>query len=246
MSEPAVRARGGLLIPLGSYEQHGPHLPPTVDTLVATAVAAGVADAANLVTGTTWWATSPAVGFGESGEHRGFPHTVSMPGDVLVRVLTSLADSALETYEQVVFVNAHGGNLNALAAAGQWWRESGKPVYWVPCVPGPAYPGEPPHDAHAGHTETSLMLHLHPDMVSMENAVPGTTTPVNHLMDDMTTGGVKAVSETGILGDPTTATAQLGERYLREMISGFMRRLTAAEPNRVSCLVDRDGIEALQ
>jgi mycofactocin system creatininase family protein len=240
-----MRARGGLLIPLGSYEQHGPHLPPTVDTLVATAVTDGVAAAANLATGRTWWSVAPALGFGESGEHHGFPHTVSIPGDLLVTVLASLADSALETYDQVVFVNAHGGNLTALAKAGQWWRESQKPAYWVPCMPGPAHPGEPPHDAHAGHTETSLMLHLHPHMVAMDKAIPGTPTPVDKLMDDMTAGGVKAVSETGILGDPTTATAHFGERYLREMISGVMRRLTEAEPNRVSCLVDRDGIEAM-
>lgn len=232
---------GGILIPLGSFEQHGPHLPHSVDTLVATAVATRVADALNAARGTSTWSVTEALAFGESGEHEGFPETVSLPTDTLVTVLTSLANSAGRNGDVVILINAHGGNLQALSQAGRWWAESDQKVFWVPCSPGPALPGEPPHDAHAGHTETSMMLHLHPDLVDMSRARKGNTTPVVHLMEAMRTAGVKAVSDNGVLGDPSTASATLGERYLREMVSGVIRRIHDGVTNQVACLVDTDA-----
>ncbi|MGP2440089.1 mycofactocin biosynthesis peptidyl-dipeptidase MftE [Streptomyces sp. JW3] len=215
-TSPAVACGGLVLVPVGSVEQHGPHLPLDTDTVVAAAVAAELAPL-------TGGVVAPAVAYGASGEHQSFPGTVSIGTEVLAATLVELGRSLTVWAARVLFVNGHGGNVAALRQAVSVLRAEGRDADWVPCVLPPQAHG----DAHAGRTETSLMLHLRPDRVRMREAGPGNTRPLADLMPAMLAGGVAAVSPNGVLGDPTGATAEEGATILRAMVAGAYDRVTA-------------------
>lgn len=203
----AVPDRPLVLVPLGSFEQHGPHLPLDTDTRIADAVAHEVARRLGeraLV--------APPVVYAASGEHQSFPGTVSIGNEALRFLLVELVRSLTLWSGPVVFVNGHGGNVRCLSGAvSQLVEEEGRDVAWMPCFPAGG-------DAHAGHTETSLMLHLAPEHVDMTRATTGNTAPLRELMPAMLAGGVGAVSPSGVLGDPTSATAEEGARLFDEVV----------------------------
>jgi len=117
-----------------------------------------------------------------------------------------------------VFVNGHGGNLDALGAAVALLTREGRRVSWVPCAVDGA-------DLHAGRTETSLILHLDPGRVRLNRAVPGNTGTLPELLPRMRVDGVAGVSPNGVLGDPAGASAAEGERLLRQMVSNAYDRV---------------------
>lgn len=212
---PAVPPGPLVLVPVGSTEQHGPHLPFDTDSVIARAVAEG---AANALPGPAL--VAPTLPYGASGEHADFPGTVSIGHEALCSVLVELVRSLSLWAGSVVLVNGHGGNTATLGAAVRRMREEGHDVAWTGC-------GVPGGDAHAGRTETSLMLHLAPGDVRLEAAVVGDTRPIATLMPDLVARGVRAVSPCGVLGDPTGATAEEGRGLLDEMVSRTVRRITA-------------------
>ncbi len=206
------------MIPLGSTEQHGPHLPLDTDTRIATAVAREAR--ARLGQG---WLVAPAIAYGASGEHQSFAGTISVGTDALTTLLVEYGRSAACWARRLVFVNGHGGNVPALRAAARLLRAEGRDVGWSPCA---ASGG----DAHAGHTETSLLLHLSPTEVRTDRWLPGNDAPLAELLPSMRRGGVAAVSGVGVLGDPTTATAAEGSRILAEMVDGCVGRVARWSP----------------
>jgi creatinine amidohydrolase len=117
----------------------------------------------------------------------------------------------------VLIVNGHGGNLDALRSAVPLLRSEGRDVAWFPC-------GVAGGDAHAGRTETSLMLHVEPEWVLPDRAAPGVTTPIGALLPRLRAEGVRAVSPTGVLGDPAGASAEEGAALLGALAA----RLVAA------------------
>lgn len=203
-TSPDVLRGAVVAVPVGSLEQHGPHLPLDTDTAIACAVAAGVAQRLG-----GWCA--PAIAYGSSGEHQAFPGTTSVGTPTLLRVVVELVRSLRSWAGHVVLVNGHGGNVEAVRAAVRLLVSEGHDVSWVPC----AAPGM---DAHAGRAETSLMLHLRPDSVRLDRAEPGNTAPLTALLPYLRAGGMAAVSRNGVLGDPRGATAEEGQRLLAEMI----------------------------
>jgi creatinine amidohydrolase len=208
---PAIPDAPLLVVPLGAVEQHGHHLPLGTDTAVACAVAeatSGALDGALL---------APALAYGASGEHEGFPGTVSLGTEALTGLLVEYGRSACRWAGRVLVVNGNGGNLDALRAAVPLLRGEGRDVAWFPC-------GVPGGDAHAGRTETSLMLHVEPAGVLGDRAVAGVTTPIGQLLPRLRREGVRAVSPTGVLGDPEGATAAEGAALL----AGMTARLVAA------------------
>ncbi|MET0452089.1 MAG: mycofactocin biosynthesis peptidyl-dipeptidase MftE [Mycobacterium sp.] len=208
-----------LIIPLGSTEQHGPHLPLDTDTRIASAVASAVAEHLG-----GEWMLAPAIAYGASGEHQGFPGTVSIGTSALQLLLIEYGRSACEWASRLVFVNGHGGNVGAVAAATTLLRREGRDVAWCACsVPG--------GDAHAGHTETSVLLHISPEAVRTDEWVPGNETPLADLLPRLRHGGVAAVSPVGVLGNPTTASAVDGSRIFAEMSENCSRRIAAWTPN---------------
>jgi mycofactocin precursor peptide peptidase len=200
-----------LVVPLGSVEQHGHHLPLSTDTAVAAAVARAAVDALDGAL------LAPAVPYGASGEHEGFPGTVSIGTEALTGLLVEYGRSACRWAGRLLVVNGHGGNHQALRTAVPLLRAESRDVAWFPC----ALPGS---DAHAGRTETSLMLHVEPDGVRPDRAVAGVTTPIGDLLPRLRTEGVHGVSPTGVLGDPAGASAAEGADLLARLVD----RLVAA------------------
>jgi mycofactocin precursor peptide peptidase len=196
----AVGDRPVVCIPVGSCEQHGPHLPLDTDTIVAEAVAARAAAARpGLVVGPTITVTA-------SGEHAGFPGTLSIGTDATATVIVELVRSA-DWSGGVVLVNGHGGNRDAVDRAMTTLDRDGRAALpWWPCIPG--------GDAHAGRTETSLLLALRPDLVHLDEAVRGETAPLAVLSSRLRTIGVRGVSPNGVLGDPAGASAEEGRVLL--------------------------------
>jgi creatinine amidohydrolase len=198
---PEVQGASGIVvaIPLGSCEQHGPHLPLDTDTRIAVALADRLAAARPDVV------VAPPVAYGASGEHAGFDGTLSIGQAALELVVLELVRSA-DAFDGVVLVNGHGGNAEAVARAVATSVADGRRVLsWAPTV-------DPSSgaDAHAGRTETSALLALAPSTVRVELARPGATAPLADLMDDLRAGGVRAVAANGVLGDPTDASAAEG------------------------------------
>lgn len=204
-----------LLVPLGSCEQHGPHLPLGTDTTIALAIAERVGQGFP----PDEMAVAPAVAYGASGEHQAFPGTLSIGTDALEHVLVELVRSA-DAFAGVVFVNGHGGNRAPVTSAVARMRtERRRVLAWWPDVAG--------GDAHAGRTETSLMLAIDPSAVRLELATEGTTAPLAELWPALRSGGVAAVSPSGVLGDPRGATADEGQRLLGALVAGCREAVRA-------------------
>ncbi|WP_207840349.1 mycofactocin biosynthesis peptidyl-dipeptidase MftE [Williamsia soli] len=223
--------RATVIVPLGSIEQHGPHLPLDTDVRIATAVSEAVVGTGRIAPrdGGPDLLVAPALNYGAAGEHEGFPGTISIGRDVLMSLLVEYGRSACRWAERVVFVNGHGGNGSVLANAVKQLRYEGREVAWYGC-------GAPGGDAHAGFTETSLLLHLSPEAVRQESMVRGNVAPVSELMTAMRSGGVAAVSGNGVLGDPTQASAPDGRRMLNEMVARLTEALERWHPDAMGML----------
>ena len=207
---------------MGSTEQHGPHLPLDTDTRIATAVARAATEDLNGSAGDRYL-LAPAIAYGASGEHEGFAGTVSIGTEALTTVLVEYGRSACGWAQRLVFVNGHGGNVAALRAAVPRLRAEGRDAAWCPCIVEGG-------DAHAGHTETSVLLHISPADVQTEDWCSGNRAPLATLLPQMLRGGVAAVSEVGVLGDPTTATPMEGARIFEQMVTECSRRIDRWRP----------------
>jgi len=162
------------ILPVGAVEQHGPHLPVRVDAAINAgildrAVAHMPADLPALVL--------PALPIGKSNEHIAFPGTLSLPYDLLARLWFETARSAWRAgVRKIILFNSHGGQpqvmdivcrelrveLGMLAVGASWFRTiDSSDLYSAE---------ELTHGIHGGEAETSVMLHLHPDLVRMEHA----------------------------------------------------------------------------
>jgi mycofactocin system creatininase family protein len=210
----AAGARTVLAVPLGSLEQHGPHLPLDTDTRIAGAVAAGLAVRCHGV------AVAPAVAYGASGEHADFPGTLLVGHAILADLLVELVRSARRSFAGVVFVNAHGGNEEALVSVQRRCAGEGDDVLvWRAMTPG--------GDAHAGRTETSLLLAIDPGAVRLHLAEPGRTEPIATLLPRLRAEGVRPVSSSGVLGDPTGANAEEGQALLDALVCDLTAAVSA-------------------
>jgi mycofactocin system creatininase family protein len=211
----ARRAAAGaiLAVPLGATEQHGPHLPLSTDTDIAVALCGRLATARLEVL------IAPAVAYGSSGEHDGFAGTLSIGQSVVEQLVLELGRSATKTFRHVLFVSAHGGNLRPVARAVEVLRSRSRDVLlFQPCWEG---------DPHAGHAETALQLTIDPGRVRMDRARAGNTRPLAELMPRMSVDGVRAVSPSGVLGDPTSATAAHGAALLDGLAAELIRQVAA-------------------
>src|SRR5262249_1829381 len=146
-ADEASRASRLAVLPVGSFEQHGGHLPLATDTIVASAIARAVADAHNLL-------LLPPVTVSCSQEHAGWPGTVSLRAVTLAAVITDIADSLRHAgVGQLVVVNGHGGNYvlsNIVQEANVGQRRMA------------LYPGR--HDWEAARTAAGLTSSSHADM----------------------------------------------------------------------------------
>ncbi len=192
-------------IPIGSCEQHGPHLPLDTDTRIAMALAEGLVSSfepGDVLIG-------PTIAASSSGEHAAFPGTLSIGADVVEHLIVELVRSA-DWSAGVVLINGHGGNAAPVQRATNKLLGEGRRVLaWWPHIRN--------GDAHAGESETSMMLALAPNLVRMTRAEPGRTEPLVDLIDELRANGVRAVSPNGVLGDPRSATANHGKALLTRL-----------------------------
>ncbi|MDR4306008.1 creatininase family protein [Chelatococcus sambhunathii] len=162
------------ILPVGAVEQHGPHLPVKVDAAINAGI---VSRAVELMPHDLPALVMPAVPVGKSNEHLAYPGTISLPYEVLGRVWFEMAKSAWRAgVRKIVFWNSHGGQpqlleivcrelrveLGMLAVAAMWSR--------VIDVSDLYSARENAHGIHGGESETSVMLHLHPELVRMDLA----------------------------------------------------------------------------
>ena len=200
-----------LVIPIGSTEQHGPHLPLGTDTLVVEALCRALAEA-----DPEQVLLSPTISVGASDEHRGFTGTLSVGTEALAAYLQALAASA-SGFRTIMFATTHGGNLPAMRLAARGLGAGGTRCRWW-------WPGAAPSalvrdgDLHAGWLETSIMLHVAPQLVRLGLASPGAVASGDKLMAMMRSQGVAAVSANGVIGDPAGASAETGRSLFEAML----------------------------
>lgn len=220
-----------LILPVGSIEQHGAHLPVSTDTICADALAHV---AANLVMDAIPIIVGPALWAGNSPYHVNFPGRIDVTFSKLVGFYEEMAASALESgFDALLFLNGHGGNHNAIGGASTAiglehpaievlaMTYFGLAADFIDEIRDSEFGGM----NHAGELETSLMMHLRPDLVH-ENLIEGShlDEPYTHAYDDIYEGGPLSVhrleeeySENGAVGDPEFATAQKGEEIFENL-----------------------------
>ncbi len=226
-----LSSRSIVVQPLGAIEQHGPHLPLHTDLLVAEAVAtAAVARVGDEVD--AW--LLPALAYTKSDEHAWAPGTVWLSAATMLAVLDDIGRCvAMTPAERLVFLNGHGGNSALLNVANRELRRNHGLLTFL------AHPGVPPDQGgvsapdelgmgvHGGTDETSLVLHLAPELVDMSQAarhVPehlagnryvrfGGPVSFGWLSDDF--------GDSGVIGDPVPATAERGAALFAAAVDAF-------------------------
>ena len=199
-----------LLVPLGSCEQHGPHLPLDTDLRIASWLSDQLAQTRPEVV------IAPPITITASGEHQGFAGTLSIGAKVLEAVLIELVRSALPApgvgpFTAVLFVNGHGGNIAAVqAAVSQLRLESRSVTVWNPQVAG--------GDSHAGRTETSMLMYIDPECVRTDFLEAGSTSRWRDIAPQVMEQGIGAVAPNGVLGDPRAASAAEGAAICAELL----------------------------
>ena len=194
-----------MVVPVGSWEQHGPHLPFDTDSIIAESLVDAALDS-TLRTAVDEFYVAPTVAISASDEHSGFPGLLSAGTGATVELLTGVARSAAAWARATVFVVGHGGNADALQQSARRLDAEGIPhrFWWPGVVPG--HEG----DLHAGRVETSVMLHLVPELVDESRIEAGAVGDTADLIDRMRRSGVVAVSTNGVIGDPRGANAAEG------------------------------------
>lgn len=247
LSGPAAAAALGpgsvLVQPVGSIEHHGPHLPLASDLLVADALATAAVDTAAAAGQDVW--LLPALAYTKSDEHAWAPGTIWLDAQTLLQTLSCLGESLAATpARRLVFLNGHGGNTALLqVACRELRRRSGLQTFLMPTTGWPSArasgaggdddPGaEAGLGIHGGHDETSLVLHLRPDLVHLELAarhVPEHLGALTHLgfhSKPVTFGWLSEdFGPAGVIGDPTGASAARGERLFADAVSAVVDAL---------------------
>jgi creatinine amidohydrolase len=220
-----VRERGApvALLPIGSFEQHGSHLPLSTDTLIAATIAHEIAAAYDVF-------RLPPVTLSCSHEHAAWTGTVSVSATTLAAVVRDVAASVhRQGVRTLVLVNAHGGNYvlgNVVQEAGVDARDGAVPLLhlfpgehdWLAAREAAGLESSIVADMHAGEIETSVLLHAHPHLVRPHWATADEDAPVRpHLLS----AGLQAYSRSGVVGRPSAASAAKGAAVLASLVRSF-------------------------
>lgn len=207
------------VLPVGSFEQHGPYLPLATDTIIACTIAEEIARTYPVL-------LLPPITISCSHEHADWPGTVSISATTLYAVVADIARSLRGT--KLVVVNGHGGNY-VLSNVVQ--EHDGMALFptWEDLEHARAAAGmeaNPYEDMHAGEIEVSILLHAHPEVLK-----PGHETSDHdggerrHLL----TKGMAAYTESGVIGRPSLASSGKGERLLAALVERFRDHLVVLD-----------------
>ncbi len=197
------------MVPIGSLEQHGPHLPLSTDSVIATKVAEELARELGAF-------LLPCLPYSCSIEHSAFPGTVWLSPETLASVVRDVVSSLLrQGFDVVVLVNGHGGNmvlrpvvrsLNLLSGAV---RVILVDVASIMCELAAG-------DLHAGEVETSIMMHLRPELVRrVPEGLDEVPEAPREYLDYL---GFRGLCSRGVWGRPSRASSERGEKYLLAII----------------------------
>ncbi|MFB2875634.1 creatininase family protein [Floridanema aerugineum] len=247
VQEMPDKANVVLILPVGAIEQHGPHLPLIVDAAIGVAV---LGKALEKLDSEIPAFALPTLYYGKSNEHWHFPGTITLSYQTLITTISEIADSIYRAgFRKLVLMNSHGGQpqIMEIAARDLHLKYDDLMVFplftWrVPHHVGELLtPKEREFGIHAGDAETSLLLSILPEQVKMENAV--TEYPPEIPKDSLLSMEgklpfawvTKDLSSSGIIGDPTTATREKGDRILEDLSNGWVKVIkdiyTFQQPN---------------
>ena len=210
-----------VIIPVGSIEQHGPHLPITTDSDIVTEIASRLAKKCGFI-------VFPTVNYGISEEHDPF-FNISLSKQTVLKILKDIDRSLRKNKNlmRIIFLNGHHGNVEALKSAWKYW---GMTDTWAEVTRSYSYWHFMKHEFdHAGFVETSIMLAIS-DKVKLKKAKKGLITKglskkeirrINKLSTQP--GGFPKVAKNGVWGDPTGATKKDGKKFLAEIVRNLAK-----------------------
>ena len=210
-----------VIIPVGSLEQHGAHLPVSTDSDIVTEIASRLAKKCGFI-------VFPTVNYGISEEHDPF-FNISLSKQTVLKILKDIDRSLRKNKSlmRIIFLNGHHGNVEALKSAWKYW---GMTDTWAEVTRSYSYWHFMKHEFdHAGFVETSIMLAIS-DKVKMKKAKKGLITKglskkeirrINKLSTQP--GGFPKVAKNGVWGDPTGATKKDGKKFLAEIVRNLAK-----------------------
>lgn len=222
-TDVAARTPSVAVLPVGSFEQHGSFLPLTTDTIVASAIAASIADRHNVL-------TLPPITVSCSHEHAAWPGTVSISHQTLAAVVEDIrASLAGHGITRLAIVNGHGGNyvLSNIVQTANAANAGSMTLFptradWDIARAAAQLASDAHHDMHAGELEVSILLHVHPSAVGAD-FVDG-----DHAADErpmLLVHGMRAYTETGVIGRPSAGTGAKGQALLASLAESFGEHL---------------------
>jgi creatinine amidohydrolase len=221
----AASALNAVIIPVGAIEQHGPHLPLAVDTLIGEAAALGV----SALTGVP---VVPTLCYGVSGSHGDFGGTIALRPETMINVVEDVIDSLYERgIRQFILLNGHIWNNGTLDVSAEKLRVRHRDARvralgYVTMYPGPEVDGHVHYGRalmHANYFETSVMLYLYPHLVRMDRATS------HRDVDSFWDYRMDQVSETGVWGrDVSESNAEHGRAEFERCVVTTARAVATA------------------
>jgi len=231
----ALKTTQTVLVPVGAIEQHGPHLPLATDAIAPAELASKVAEKIGAV-------VAPVIRPGISQHHMAFPGTITLSAQTFIGLVKDYCHSlAKHGFRRIILLNGHGGNSHCLGVAVaelhqelpeteistfEWWafvpREMGSVMGMKEGI-------------HANRMETACMLALAPELVDMDAAVaelpdyPEGMTPDKLPVFMSTVKTITDLSRSGVVGDPTKATRELGEELLQKVVGDMVEAFAQME-----------------
>jgi creatinine amidohydrolase len=216
------------IIPIAAVEQHGPHMPTGTDTILCTAVAEAVENRL-----TSRVLLTPTIWLGASAHHLRLGATLDTALDTYIATLCDVAHSLLEDgFKRIMFLNGHGGNidpmkiavrmlqpryLDALLVAGNYWSPADAERVQI-------LEGDQKYVGHACEFETSMMLHVRPELVD-QSKMSDAGEPIADVIDGLyVSRDMRQRTRDGHTGRPDLATAEKGKR----LFEGILKQLVEA------------------
>lgn len=217
----AIKKTKRAIIPVGSLEQHGKHLPVSTDTLITEYLARLAAEQVGAF-------VLPAISYGVSFEHKPM-FNVSLRNSTLSTMICDACISLAENHmKEIVIMNGHHGNMGALQYIAQDLH--GKLPRDVRVYPMHYWHMMKREFDHAGEVETSLVLAIAPELVRMDRASPNSKklskSKIAYSSITNSPGSFPSITGNGVWGDPLKATVAKGEKWIQEIASGLTKTIT--------------------